>query len=103
MSAELPVTGTSTAARTSAVAVPYDTRRRIEVLATWYLRFHGYLTAPHFVLQRPDGSPYTDADILGVRFPHSREAMVTGGPDPNLDLRDDLLDIVIAECATYAL
>ena len=100
MSAELPVASMSTASHGSTVGMLYNAGRRIEVLTTWYLRFHGYLTAPHFVLQKPDGSQYTDADILGVRFPHSREAVVTGGPDPNLDIRDDLLDVVIAECSS---
>jgi len=77
----------------------YDRGRRVEVLATWYLRFHGYLTTPHFVLHKPDGTQYTDADILGVRFPHSAEDVVSGGPDPALDVRDDLIDVVIAECS----
>lgn len=86
---------------TNTVAHPhcYDLGRRVEVLATWYLRFNGFLTTPHFVLHRPDGTQYTEADILGVRFPHSQEDVVTGGPDPALDVRSDLLDVVVAECS----
>jgi hypothetical protein len=83
-------------------AYEYDLGRRIEILATWYLRFHGYLTTPHFVLHRPDGTQYTEADILGVRFPHSAEDVVTGGPDPALNVRSDLIDVVIAECSADA-
>ncbi len=79
--------------------LPVRHRRKIEVLSAWYLRFHGYLTAPHFVLHQPNGKQYTDADILGVRFPHSSEDVVSGGADPALDVRADLVDIVVAECS----
>ncbi len=34
-----------------------------------------------------------------MRFPFSHEAVVTRGLDPALDVRDDLLDIVIVECS----
>src|SRR3990170_2214132 len=102
MSAELPVTGMSTASPGSAVATLYDAGRRVEILATWYLRFHGYLTTPHFVLHRPDGTQYTEADILGGRFSPPAEDVVTGGPDLALDVRSDLIDIVIAECSADA-
>lgn len=77
----------------------YKPGRRVEILCAWYLRFHGYLNAPHFILQRPNGTQYTDADILGVRFPYSKEDVVTGGPDPALGIRNDLIDCVIGECS----
>lgn len=80
----------------------YDRGTRVEVLSTWYLRFHGYLTTPHFVLHRSDGKQYTEADILGIRFPHSSEDIVTRGPDPALDVRSDAIDIVIGECSADA-
>lgn len=87
---------------TDSFTYSYDRGRRVEVLCTWYLRFHGYLTTPHFILQRLDGTQYTEADILGVRFPFYAEHVVTGGPDPDLDVRDDLIDCVIAECSARA-
>src|SRR5438128_2340588 len=48
---------------------------RFEALATWYLRFNGYFTTPDFTVHpdfrnQPGG---TDADVLAVRFPHSKE------------------------------
>ncbi len=77
----------------------YDAGRRVEILCTWFLRFNGYLTTPHFVLHRPDGTEYTEADILGVRFPNSREEVVIGGPDPALEVREDLIDCIVGECS----
>ncbi len=87
---------------TSQFRYDYDVGRRVEVLSTWYLRFHGYLTTPHFILHRPDGTQYTEADILGVRFPLSIEDVVTGGPDPEAAILDDVLDVVIGECSADA-
>ncbi|MBI3681040.1 MAG: hypothetical protein HY235_11670 [Acidobacteria bacterium] len=47
---------------------------RAEELAQWYFRLNGFLTLPNFILH-PDrpGSQRTDADIIGIRFPHRRE------------------------------
>jgi hypothetical protein len=52
---------------------------RAEELAQWYFRLNGFLTLPNFVLH-PDrpGSQRTDADMIGIRFPHRREL----SPDP---------------------
>lgn len=48
---------------------------RIELLATWYLRFNGFFTTPDFTIhpdwKGKDGG--TDADVLAVRFRHSTE------------------------------
>jgi hypothetical protein len=43
-------------------------------LAIWYLRLNGFLTVCNFVLH-PErrGSQLTEADIVGVRFPHRAE------------------------------
>src|SRR5262249_21549736 len=72
---------------------PYESGRRVEVLATSYLRFHGYLTTPHFVLHRPDGTPYTDADIspCGSRTParlSSRVKWASADPGVTATARD---------------
>lgn len=45
-----------------------------EVLAQWYLRLNGFMTILNFVLHpRRRGGQRTDADIVGVRFPHRAE------------------------------
>lgn len=72
---------------------------KFEQLALWYLRLNGYLTVPNFVLH-PDtpGSERTDADLLAVRFPYSRE--VAGTPmrrDDTLVRKDGKIDFIIAE------
>lgn len=49
--------------------------RRAEDIASWYFRLNGFLTIAGFVVH-PDQRrrfPRTEADLLGVRFPHSRE------------------------------
>jgi hypothetical protein len=48
-----------------------------ESVAYWYLRLNGCLTITNFIVHpewRREGVG-TDADILGVRFPHRREMM----------------------------
>ncbi|HUU63169.1 MAG TPA: hypothetical protein VMX96_04525 [Dehalococcoidia bacterium] len=72
---------------------------KFEQLAVWYLRLNGYLTTPNFVLH-PDirGSERTDADILAVRFPHSKE--VAGREmevDSKLVCQHGKIDFIIAE------
>jgi hypothetical protein len=73
---------------------------RTESLASWYLRFNGYFVIPGFTVhpdykKRPGG---TDADVLAVRFKHSREYQVRFNfeRDPSLVL-DIGMDFVIAE------
>lgn len=45
-----------------------------EQLAYWYLRLNGFLTIRNFIVHPDTGSEQrTDADILGVRFPHRAE------------------------------
>jgi hypothetical protein len=80
-----------------------------ERFATAYLRLNGYFTVPNFIVLAADDSTrisngivgnYTEADIIGIRLPHSRE--VTGGLDiRNHDLLVDgasgMTDVVVAE------
>lgn len=49
--------------------------RRAEDVATWYFRLNGFLSLPGFIVHpdQPSKHPRTEADLLGVRFPHSRE------------------------------
>jgi hypothetical protein len=52
-----------------------------EQVAGWYFRLNGFLSIPGFVVH-PDEvrrHPRTEADLLGVRFPHSTEA-IAGRP-----------------------
>lgn len=43
-------------------------------VALWYLRLNGFLTVQNFVLHpEKGGSAKTDADIVGIRFPHRME------------------------------
>jgi hypothetical protein len=64
-----------------------------EQLALWYLRLNGYFVIPNFIAHG-DGGPRTDVDVLGVRFPHSREY-----PDDaqRLQIPPNKVDIVFAE------
>src|SRR5882762_6253059 len=73
---------------------------RFELLATWYLRFNGYFTTANFSVHpdfrnRPGG---TDADIIAVRFPHSREYQRRFNFDRDTSLiRPARLDFLICE------
>lgn len=72
---------------------------KFEQLALWYLRLNGYLTVSNFVLH-PDtpGSERTDADLLAVRLPYSREvAGTTMERDDTLVRQDERIDFIIAE------
>lgn len=77
-----------------------------------YLRFNGYVTVPEQPVLVGQGKPYryhtaTDIDILAVRFPNaavvvpreygSVEDDLHLDIDPNLDLQDDTVDVLIAE------
>ncbi len=73
---------------------------RFELLATWYLRFNGYFTAPDFTVH-PDTkkqSGGTDADVLAVRFPRSEEfqSRFDFERDPFL-VKNDRTDFLICE------
>src|SRR5437763_2513848 len=63
-----------------------------EWLGLWYLRLNGYFTLPNFVAHGRRG-PLTEVDVLGARFPHSREFE----DDPTLHIPADRIDIVFAE------
>ncbi len=65
----------------------------LEQIALWYLRLNGYFTMPNFIAHARAGAQ-TDVDILGVRFPHSREY-----PDDEAVLRfpADKIDVILAE------
>ncbi|HEV2522123.1 MAG TPA: hypothetical protein VGT24_07045 [Candidatus Acidoferrales bacterium] len=68
----------------------------LEQLALWYLRLNGYFTMPNFIAHG-EGGPRTDVDVLGVRFPHSREY-----PDDKdrLQISPQKIDVVFAEVKT---
>ena len=68
-----------------------------EKLAYWFFRLNGCFTIENFIVH-PDfgGAQRTDADILGVRFPHRREG-VEDGMDDHLSLVSDRLLIFVAE------
>lgn len=54
---------------------------RSEQVASWYFRLNGFLSIPGFVVH-PDvvrPTPRTEADLIAVRFPHSRE-VIDGRP-----------------------
>ena len=72
---------------------------KFEQLASWYLRLNGYLTVPNFILHpNTPGSERTEADLLAVRFPYSRE--VAGSlieRDDTLSCQDERIDFIIAE------
>lgn len=48
---------------------------RAEEVASWYFRLNGFLSVPGFVVHpaRSQEHPYTEADLMAVRFPHSVE------------------------------
>jgi hypothetical protein len=74
-----------------------------------YLRLNGYFTVPNFIVHSGDDPTrisggavgnYTETDVIGVRFPHSRE--VTGRLEiKNHDILVDgvtgKIDVVVAE------
>jgi hypothetical protein len=52
-----------------------DTGKNAEDVASWYFRLNGFLSIPGFVVH-PDEQrmhPLTEADLMAVRFPYSRE------------------------------
>ncbi len=84
---------------------------RAQIVAGWYLRFNGYFLVENFILQdggfrRQPGGQFTDADILAVRFPHTKEIIKGKNQDievqPHRDLRvnNDVTDFIIAEVSS---
>lgn len=65
----------------------------LELLGLWYLRLNGYSTMPNFIAHAHDGAR-TDVDVLGVRFPYSREYP---DDDARLHFPQDKIDIVLTE------
>jgi hypothetical protein len=75
-----------------------------EKVAYWYLRLNGFFQMESFIVHpRNRGSQRTDADLLGIRFPHRAEHMLD---DPDRVMQDDiktlglsneLTDVVIVE------
>lgn len=65
----------------------------LEQIALWYLRLNGYFTMPNYIAHAQDGAQ-TDVDVLGVRFPHSKEY-----PDDETILKfpADKIDVILAE------
>lgn len=76
--------------------------RRAEDVGLWYLRLNGVLTIPGFLVHwdRLSSHPRTEADALGVRFPHSQES-TSDSPfrdDPRIvDLCDKRILFLIVE------
>jgi hypothetical protein len=60
-----------------------------EKLAYWFFRLNGCFTIENFVVH-PDlgGGQRTDADILGVRFPHRQEGLADSMVDHEAVLSD---------------
>ncbi|HEX7051896.1 MAG TPA: hypothetical protein VF188_16940 [Longimicrobiales bacterium] len=80
-----------------------------------YLRFNGYVSIPEQPILVGEGRPWryhtaTDLDLLAVRFPRAAVVVPRDGggqtwpgeelkiaADPLLDLRDDAIDVLVAE------
>ena len=84
---------------------------RARIVAAWYLRFNGYFTVESFILQdagqlMQTGGQLTDADIIAVRFPHTREIIKGQTKDivvrrhARLDVQDGVTDFIIAEVSS---
>lgn len=85
--------------------------QRAELVASWYLRFNGYCPLTSFILHdagatKQPGGQITDADILALRLPHTREIIKGSGKhieirtDPRLDVRRGITDFIIAEVSS---
>jgi len=44
-----------------------------EAIAYWYLRLNGFFIITDFTLHRPEDYRTSDADLLGIRLPHTTE------------------------------
>ena len=76
-----------------------------ERVAYWCLRLNGFLTIENFLLHNRGGGNRTDADVVGVRFPHRREMALdyegrAMADDERLGLSDSLVDFVVVEVKT---
>lgn len=82
-------------------------RLKPDKVAYWYFRLNGFMQIENFVVHPGGrGGQRTDADLLGVRFPHRAEFLIDHPNDPMMDDEDslsltrDLIDVVIAEITT---
>lgn len=78
-----------------------------EKVAHWYFRLNGFLQIENFVVHPSNrGGQRTDADLLGVRFPHRAERLFDNPDDimqddeQRLSLSPTLTDVIIAEVKT---
>ena len=87
-----------------------ETQLTTEKVAYWYFRLNGYLQIENFIVH-PDkgkGGQRTDADLIGVRFPHRKERLLDEPENvmkddfEALELIDDWTDIVIVEVKANA-
>lgn len=87
--------------------------KRAELLVAWYLRFNGYFPMTDFILhdagsRKQRGGQLTDADVLALRLPHTKEVIegcemdICTAHDQRLDARPDLIDFLIAEVTSEA-
>lgn len=75
-----------------------------ERIAYWYLRLNGFLQIDNFVVHPAIyGGQRTDADLIGVRFPHRAERLIDNAHDVMeddegaLQLSPEKIDVIIAE------
>ncbi|UWR25783.1 hypothetical protein K3757_15170 [Sulfitobacter sp. S223] len=86
-----------------------ETQLTTEKVAYWYFRLNGYLQMENFIVHpEKGGGQRTDADLIGVRFPHRQERFYEE-PDnvmqddlQALELTDGWIDVVIVEVKTNA-
>jgi len=78
-----------------------------EKVAYWYFRLNGFFQIENFVVHPArHGGQRTDADLLGVRFPHRAERLfddrndIMADDEQRLALSRDWTDVVIAEVKT---
>src|SRR5580658_7819091 len=71
--------------------------RMQEQLLSLYLRLNGYFVSGLIVHSPTPGENFTEVDLLGIRFPRSREPERQIDSDPLLETSTDLIDLVICE------
>lgn len=83
------------------------TRLDPEKVAYWYFRLNGFFQMQSFIVHPTGkGGQRTDADLIGVRFPHRAERYfddsdgVMGDDTDALRLASDIIDIAIVEVKT---
>lgn len=72
-----------------------------ENLLSLYLRLNGYFTTGFIVHSPIHGRVATEIDVLGVRFPYSREPERQVEPDALLDLSPSKIELVICEVKSH--